>query len=183
MEHFEMLELLFKVFLHGRFMKLINMVFAFKHDFFIKFNSTAWIFRQRSWLCNVCRILESNKSHYYIANPVLGKSLCSGWFFLGQDFVVRTVSKETVQSVYFCFGAKPANSKFATKTAKKKVWKLSFFTLKLPAEARKIEISPKFQRWMKKTNIFLSASQRKCILLSGTECHIINYLLTELTRP
>ena len=27
---------------------------------------------------------------------------------------------ETVQSVYFCFGAKPANSKFATKTAKKK---------------------------------------------------------------
>lgn len=41
MEHFEMLELVFKVFLHGRFMKLINMVFAFKHDFFIKFNSTA----------------------------------------------------------------------------------------------------------------------------------------------
>ena len=48
------------------------------------------------------------------------KSLCSDWFFLGQDFAVRTVSMETVQSVYFCFGAKPANSKFATKTAKKK---------------------------------------------------------------
>ena len=29
---------------------------------------------------------------------------------------------------------------------------------------------------------FLSASHRKCILLSGTECHIINYLLTELAR-
>ena len=29
---------------------------------------------------------------------------------------------------------------------------------------------------------FLSASQRKCILLSGKECHIINYLLTELAR-
>ena len=60
---------------------------------------------------------------YYMANPVLllyGKSLCSDWFFLGQDFAVRTVSMETVQSVYFCFGAKPANSKFATKTAKKK---------------------------------------------------------------
>ena len=28
---------------------------------------------------------------------------------------------------------------------------------------------------------FLSASHRKCILLSGTECHI-NYLLTELAR-
>ena len=55
-----------------------------------------------------------------MANPVLGKSLCSDWFFLGQDFAVRNVSMETVQSAYFCFGAKPANSKFATKTAKKK---------------------------------------------------------------
>ena len=57
---------------------------------------------------------------YYMAIPVLGKSLCSDWFFLGQDFAVRTISMETVQSVYFCFGAKPANSKFATKTVKKK---------------------------------------------------------------
>ena len=62
----------------------------------------------------------TNKN-YYMANPVLGKSLCSDWFFLGQDFAVRTVSMETVQSVYFCFGAKPANLKFATKTAKKKL--------------------------------------------------------------
>ena len=29
---------------------------------------------------------------------------------------------------------------------------------------------------------FLSASHRKCILLSGTQCHIINYLLTELAQ-
>ena len=29
---------------------------------------------------------------------------------------------------------------------------------------------------------FLSSSHRKCILLSGTEYHIINYLLTELAR-
>ena len=29
---------------------------------------------------------------------------------------------------------------------------------------------------------FLSASHRKCTLLSGTECHIISYLLTELAR-
>ena len=55
-----------------------------------------------------------------MANPVLGKSLCSDWFFLGQDFAVRTVSMEMVQSMYFCFGAKPGNSKFATKTAEKK---------------------------------------------------------------
>ena len=56
-----------------------------------------------------------------MANPVLGKSLCSDWFVLGPDFAVRTVSMETVQSVYFCFGAKPANSKFATKTATQSV--------------------------------------------------------------
>ena len=55
-----------------------------------------------------------------MANPDLCKSLCSDWFFFGQDFAVRTVSMGTVQSAYFCFGAKPANSKFATKTAKKK---------------------------------------------------------------
>ena len=68
-------------------------------------------------------IVYFNKSiipYYYMANPVLGKSLRSDWFFLGQDFAVRTVSMETVQPVYFCFGTKPANSKFATKTAKKK---------------------------------------------------------------
>ena len=56
-----------------------------------------------------------------MANPVLGKSLWSDWFFLGQDFAVRTVSMETVQPVYFCFGAKGANSKFASKTGKKTV--------------------------------------------------------------
>ena len=32
---------------------------------------------------------------------------------------------------------------------------LSLFTMKLPEEAsKKIDISPKFQRWMKKMNIF-----------------------------
>jgi len=44
-----------------------------------------------------------------MANPVLGKSLCCDWFFLGQDFAERTVSMEMVQSAYFCFGAKPPN--------------------------------------------------------------------------
>ena len=47
---------------------------------------------------------------YYMAKPDLGKSQRSDWFFLGRDFAVRTVSVETVQAVYFCFGAKPANS-------------------------------------------------------------------------
>ena len=34
-----------------------------------------------------------------------GKSECSDWFFLGQDFTIRTVSTEMVQAVYliFCF--------------------------------------------------------------------------------
>ena len=44
---------------------------------------------------------KTNNIIYYMANPVLGKSLCSDWFFLGQDFAARTVSMETVQPVYF----------------------------------------------------------------------------------
>ena len=56
---------------------------------------------------------------YYMAKPVLGKSLCSDWFFLGQDFAVRTISMETVQPVYFCFGAKPANSNLQQNSEKK----------------------------------------------------------------
>ena len=74
-----------------------------------------------------------------MANPVLGKALRSDWFFLGQDFAVRTVSMETVQPVHFCFGAKPANSKFATKTAKKNC-EYCHSAVKLQEEAKKIEI-------------------------------------------
>ena len=84
--------------------------------------------------------------HYYMAKPVLGKSLCSDWFFLGQDFAVRTVSMETVQSAYFCFGAKPANSKFATKTAKKGVNNVIRHIETIRRLANKIKIFPKFQR-------------------------------------
>ena len=95
---------------------------------------------------------------YYMAKPVLGKSVRSDWFLLGRDFAVRTVSMETVQDVYFCFGVKPATSKFAITTAKKKVWTLSFFIAKLPEKAKKIEILLRFQRWMKKTNILRASS-------------------------
>ena len=76
-----------------------------------------------------------------MAKPVSGKSERSDWFLLGRDFAVRTVSMETVQDVYFCFGAKLPNSKFATTTAK------------LPEKGTTIEILLRFQRWMKKTNI------------------------------
>ena len=71
-----------------------------------------------------------NMQDYYLANRVLGKSLCSDCFFLCQDFAVLTISMETIQSVYFRFGAK------------------------LPEEAKKTEIFPKFQRRMERTNIF-----------------------------
>ena len=54
----------------------------------------------------------------------------------------------------FLFWSKAGKFKICNQDSEKNVWKLSFFTLKLPAEARKIEIFPKFQRWMKKTNIF-----------------------------
>ena len=93
------------------------------------------------------------------------QSLCSHWFFLGQDFAVRTVSMVTVQSVYFCFGAKQANSIFATKAAKTKVWKLSFFTLKLTAEAKKIEFFSEISKMDEEDEHFLSASHQKCILI------------------
>ena len=113
--------------------------------------------------CRVCTLalvnLSWNSFTYnrdYICVRVFGVCSLPGKVFQVALIKIITfiISMETVQSVYFCFGAKPANSTFATKTAKKKVWKLSFFTLKLPAEAKKIEIFPKFQRWIKKMNIF-----------------------------
>ena len=87
-----------------------------------------------------------------MAKPALGKSMCQ-WFFLVQDFAVQTISMEMVPPVYFCFGEKLASSKFATKTAKKKMGIVSFFMVKLQEEAKKTEILPRFQRWKKKTNI------------------------------
>ena len=112
-----------------------------------------------------------------MANPVLGKSLCSDWFFLGQDFAVRTVSMETVQSVYFCFGAKPANSTFATKTAKKKCENCHSSHWNYQQKLKRL----KFFRHLEmdeEDEHFLSARHRKCILLSGAQCHNYNKLLT-----
>ena len=83
-----------------------------------------------------------------------------GWLVLSWSgfCTYGTDHMETVQAVYFCFGAKPANSNFATKTAKKKMWILSFFIAKLPEKAKKIEILLRFQRWMTKTNILRARS-------------------------
>ena len=108
----------------------------------------------------LCRLPKTRliRGIYYMAKPVLGKSVRSDWFLLGRDFARRTVSMETVQERYFCFGVKPATSKFAITTAKKKVWTLSFFIAKLPEKAKKIEVLLSFQRWMKKTNILRASS-------------------------
>ena len=116
-----------------------------------------------------------------MANPVLGKSLCSDWFFLGQDFAVRTVSMETVQSVYFCFGAKPANSTFATKTAKKKCENFHSSHWNYQQKLKRLKFF-QISKMDEEDEHFLSATHRKCILQSGTDCHIINYLLTKLAR-
>ena len=93
-----------------------------------------------------------------MAKPVLGKSVSSDWFFLGRDFAVRTFSMETVQAVYFCFGAKPANSNLQPKQ-RKKMCLLLFFIAKLQEKVKKIaEFLLRFQRWMKKTNILRARS-------------------------
>ena len=80
-----------------------------------------------------------------MANPALGKSLCSDWFFLGQDFTVRTVSVKTSDPCIFVLERSRQIQNLQPKQRKKKLWILSFFTGKLPEEAKKIEIFPKFQ--------------------------------------
>ena len=82
----------------------------FFNFFFWNFRETTRYFSLRSQNSEYPRLLYGKPSLRQI--PVL-------WLVLSRSgFAVRTVSVETVQSVYFCFGARPANSKFATKTAK-----------------------------------------------------------------
>ena len=117
----------------------------------------AQFFVSSTLLCLDCHIFISFyhmfMSSYYMAKLVLGKSVQSDWFFFSRGFAVCT------QAVYFCFGAKPTNSKFATRTVKKKMWILSFSIAKLPEKAKKIEILRRFQRWMKKKNILWASSE------------------------
>ena len=56
-----------------------------------------------------------------MANPVLGKSLCSDWFFLGQDFALRAVYMETVQSVVSLLWGKAAKFKISNENSEKRV--------------------------------------------------------------
>ena len=90
--------------------------------------------------------------YYYMANPVVGKP-CA----LIGSFSVRILQygpfpwKRSNPCIFVLEQSRQIQNLL---DREKKVWKLSFFTLKLPAEAKKIEFFPKFQRWMKKTNIF-----------------------------
>ena len=137
------------------------------------------IFQVRTW--KLTSEWCENIYHYCMANPVLGKSLCCDWLFLDQDFAVRTVSMEMVQSLYFCFGAKQANSKFATKTAEKKCEYCHPSHWNYQKQLKRLKFLPNFKNvWRRRT--FLSASHPKCILLSETECHIISNLQTKLAR-
>ena len=53
----------------------------------------------------------------------------------------------------FLFWSEAGKFKICSQNSGKKMWILSFFTLKLSEEAKKIGIFPKFERFMKKTNI------------------------------
>ena len=59
-----------------------------------------------------------------MANPVLGKSLCSDSFFLGQDFAVRIVSMETVQSRVFLFWSEAGKFTISNQESQKKSVKI-----------------------------------------------------------
>ena len=84
-----------------------------------------------------------------MVKPVLRKSLCPDWFFLGQDIAVRTISNPCI----FVLEQSLQIQNVQPKQQKKKLWILSFFTAKLPEKAKKIEIVLKFERVTKKTNI------------------------------
>ena len=94
-----------------------------------------------------------------MAKPVLGKSVHSDWFFPGRDFAVQTFSMvEMVEAVYFRFGAKLANSKFATKTAKKKGI-LSLFIANLPElKLKRLKFYQVSKMDVKETNILRASS-------------------------
>ena len=93
---------------------------------------------------------RNNNRLYHMANPVLGKSLCSDWFFLGQDLQYGPFPWKRSNPCIFVLERSRQIQNLQPKQ-RKKVWISLFFTLKLPEEAEKIEFFPKFQSWMKKT--------------------------------
>ena len=78
----------------------------------------------------------------------------------------------------FLFWSKAGKCNICNKDSEKKCENYHSSHIELAAEAKKnfSEIS----KMDEEDDHFLSASHQKCILRSGTECHIINYLLTKL---
>ena len=113
-----------------------------------------------------------------MANPVLGKSLCSDWFFQDQVRILQYgpfLWKRSNPCIFVLERSRQIQN------SEKKLWILSFFTLKYQKKLKRLKFFRNFKDgWRRRT--FWSASHRKCILLSETECHIINNLLTELAR-
>ena len=74
-------------------------------------------------------------------------------FFLGQDFAVQGVSMKTVQGVYFCFKARPANAKLATKKAKKWKYKYCHFSQRnYQNKLERLKFYPYFEdKWRRRT--------------------------------
>ena len=106
------------------------------------------------WKMAVFNSNNYNPVLYYMANPVLGKSLGSDWFFLHQGFCSKDRFHGNGAIHVFWFWSEAGKFKICIQNSEKKVWIMSFFASKLSEEAKKIENFPKFQRYMEETNTF-----------------------------
>ena len=88
-----------------------------------------------------------------MAKPVLGKSVRSDWFLLGRDFAVRTVSWKRSKPCTFVLEQSRQIQNLQPKQRKKNV-NIVILHRETSEKAKNIEILLRFQRWMKKTNIF-----------------------------
>ena len=61
---------------------------------------------------------------------------------------------ETVQSMYFCFGAKPANPTFATKTAKKRCENCHSSQTNYQQKLQRLKLLPNFKDGQRRQTFF-----------------------------
>ena len=81
----------------------------------------------------------------------------------------------------FLFWSKVGKFKICNQNSKKKSEYCHSSHWNYQKKLKRLQVFRNFKDgWRRRT--FLSASHRKCILLSETECHMINNLLTELAR-
>ena len=111
--------------------------------------------------------------YYYMANP------CARIGSFSVRIFQRTVSMETVQSVYFWSEA--GKFKICNQNSKRKCEHCHSSHWNYQKKLNRFKFFRNFKDgW--RSRRFLSASHLECILLSETEGHIINNLLTELPR-